>query len=97
MLLLLARSKPRPLTLILPLMSMSALRSAILHGPAPGGTPLTMFSLTFGNVASVRVRWPGAVRRRNHADAAFESGQKLTFVGRVMCIRADRPYNPEGH
>ena len=52
MLLLLARSRPRPLTLIRPFTSMSALRSAILQGPAPGGTPLTMFSLTFGNVPS---------------------------------------------
>src|SRR5258706_5416902 len=52
MLLLLARSKPRPLTLIRPLMSTSALRSAILQGPAPGKTPLTMFSLTLGNVPS---------------------------------------------
>src|SRR3954470_22679836 len=52
MLLLLARSRPRPLTLMRPLVSMSALRSAIRHGPAPGRTPLTTLSLTFGNVPS---------------------------------------------
>src|SRR5204863_276814 len=48
----LASSKPRPLTLMRPSVSTSALRSPILHGPPPGKTPLTTFSFAFGNVPS---------------------------------------------
>src|SRR5689334_19484932 len=50
--LLLASRSPRPRTLMRPSTSTSARRSAMRHGPAPGGTPRTTFSLTFGSVPS---------------------------------------------
>jgi hypothetical protein len=58
--------------------------SAILRGPLRG-TPLTMFSLTFGRFH--QVRRPSSVRGRDDADATFESRESHAHGG-ILRIHA---------
>ena len=82
MLLPLARSKPRPLTLMRPSVRTSAWRSAILQGGARGDPSHNV--LPYVRERSIRVRRPDDVRHRVNADAAVESCHEVT-LGATPC------------